>query len=61
MSEDVLSERDHIDRAIEGRTLCHLLVANADEHPTEPALSWEEGQGWKTMDWRQYREAVAAA
>src|SRR5438552_2269745 len=61
MSEDVLSERDHIDRAIEGRTLCHLLAANADEHPTEPALSWEEGQGWKTMDWRQYREAVAAA
>ena len=37
------------------------LAANADEHPTEPALSWEEGQGWKTMDWRQYREAVAAA
>src|SRR5713101_5483003 len=61
VTEDVLSERAQIDRAIEGKTLCHMLASNAEDHPDDPALSWEEGAGWKTMDWRQYRETVAAA
>jgi long-chain acyl-CoA synthetase len=59
-TQDVLAERATIDRAIDGRTLCHVLADNARSHPSDPALSWEEGGVWKTLDWSQYREKVAA-
>src|SRR2546425_4934711 len=58
---DVLAERQAIDREIEGKTLCDVLARNAGSHPGDPALSWEEGGAWKTLDWSQYREKVAAA
>jgi long-subunit acyl-CoA synthetase (AMP-forming) len=59
--QDPLAERAAIDAEVEGKTLCDILARNAETYPDEPALSWEEGGGWRTLSWKQYREKVAAA
>ncbi|WP_405977693.1 AMP-dependent synthetase/ligase [Streptomyces sp. NBC_00158] len=40
-------------------TLPALLARNATEHPGLPALSWREGDGWKTLNWGEVRREVA--
>ncbi|MGE7391118.1 AMP-dependent synthetase/ligase [Streptomyces sp. NPDC004126] len=40
-------------------TLPALLARNAAEHPDLPALSWREGDGWKTLTWSEVRREVA--
>src|SRR2546430_8500578 len=61
MDEGSASElRAAIDAQIANKTLCHLLESNVERHGDRPALSWEEGDGWRHLTWRQYREAVAA-
>jgi long-chain acyl-CoA synthetase len=59
-TEDVLAERQAIDAEAEGKTICDIFARNARAHGDEPALSWEEGGGWRTLTWRQYRERAAA-
>jgi long-subunit acyl-CoA synthetase (AMP-forming) len=59
-SRDVLAQRSEIDAAAQGKTICDILARNAETHGDEPALSWEEDGGWRTLSWRQYREQVAA-
>jgi long-chain acyl-CoA synthetase len=61
MLRDVQAERAAIDAEVEGRTVCDVLARNAETYPDHPALSWEEGEGWGTLTWRQYRAQVAAA
>jgi long-chain acyl-CoA synthetase len=58
---DVEAERAAIDREVEGKTVCDILARNAETFPDHPALSWEEGDGWGTLNWKQYRAKVAAA
>lgn len=41
-------------------TLPALLARNAAEHGDLPALSWREGDGWRTLSWRGARQEVAA-
>jgi long-chain acyl-CoA synthetase len=59
-TQDVLAERTEIDAESEGKTICDVFAGNAEAHGDEPALSWEEGGGWRTLTWRQYRERAAA-
>ena len=61
ITQDPLAERAAIDAEVEGKTLCDVLARNAETYPDEPALSWEEGGGWRTLTWKQYREKVATA
>lgn len=58
-TQDVLAERAAIDAEVEGKTICDVLARNADTYPDQPALSWEEGGGWRSLSWKQYREKVA--
>ncbi|MBW3560915.1 MAG: long-chain fatty acid--CoA ligase [Actinobacteria bacterium] len=57
-TSDVLREREDIERAIGGKTTCDLLRRNATESGDMPALSWKEGGAWRTINWRDYRDAV---
>src|SRR5436309_9954486 len=59
-SRDVMAERRAIDAEAEGKTICDTFARNAESHGDDPALSWEEGGGWRTLTWRQYRERAAA-
>ncbi|MDX1620785.1 MAG: long-chain fatty acid--CoA ligase [Nitriliruptorales bacterium] len=56
MSDAVTREREDIERAIGGKTTCELLERNARESGDMPALSWEEGGTWRTLNWREYRD-----
>ena len=56
---NVAAERAALNERIEGRTLCDILERNARENGDGPALSWKEGDQWKTLTWSGYREAVA--
>jgi long-subunit acyl-CoA synthetase (AMP-forming) len=60
-TRDVLAERAAIDAEVEGETICDVLARNAETYPDQPALSWEEGGGWRSLSWKEYREKVAAA
>ena len=60
-SEDVLKERESIDRMVEGKTVCDLFARTMQEYGTEPALSWGEGKTWRTLTWQEYRDRVAEA
>jgi long-chain acyl-CoA synthetase len=61
MTRDVLAERAAIDAEAQGKTICDVLARNAEAYPDQPALSWEEGDSWRHLTWKQYREKVAAA
>ncbi|HEX8100397.1 MAG TPA: long-chain fatty acid--CoA ligase [Actinomycetota bacterium] len=59
-THEVLAERAAIDAEVEGKTICDLLLRNADDYPARPAISWQEGTTWHTLNWREYRDRVAA-
>jgi long-chain acyl-CoA synthetase len=54
---DVFSERAKIDSVVEGKTIVDLLDRNANDYPDQPAIHWK-ADGWKSLTWSQYREAV---
>jgi long-chain acyl-CoA synthetase len=58
--EAVLAEREAIDAEVEGKTIVHYLDRNAERHGNEPALHWKDGD-WKSLSWREYRDAVHEA
>jgi long-chain acyl-CoA synthetase len=58
-TENTLSEREAIDREVEGKTLGDLFARNADIHAEDPALSWKQDGQWQHITWREYRERVA--
>jgi len=47
MRRDTLSEREAIDRAVEGRTLLDAFSETVEEHRAETALSWKTAKGWQ--------------
>lgn len=53
------AERAAIDARVAGQTLCTVLERNARVHGDLPALSWREGDTWRQLAWRDYRERVA--
>jgi len=59
-TEAVSAEQSSIDRSIEGKTIGHILLRNAEGHAEAPALSWKaEPGGWRSLSWREYRDRVA--
>ncbi len=64
---DVVTERQEIEEQIAGRTIAHAFAETVERLGDSPAYSDKvgiEGQGWRTLTWRELREqglAVAAA
>jgi long-chain acyl-CoA synthetase len=58
-TEDILDERRSLDAQVEGKIVGDLFARNAEVHGSRPALSWKEGDAWRTLTWRDYRERVA--
>ncbi len=55
----VNEEREDIEAAIAGRTMCDELLATADEHGDLPAYSARAAAGgWDTLTWAQARQRV---
>ncbi|MWA00419.1 AMP-binding protein [Actinomadura sp. LD22] len=48
-------QRDELDRAVEGRTICTALAATAAEHGDRPAYSDRVGGRWRTLTWAETR------
>jgi len=40
--EDAAAVRASIDTEVAGKTLCHVLDRNVQEHGDKPALAWRE-------------------
>ena len=58
--EAVLAERAEIDAEVEGKTIVDYLDRNAERHGDQPAIHYKDGD-WKTLTWREYRQAVHEA
>jgi len=57
---DVAAARAEIDAEVEGRTLPGVFAATVERLGDAPALKWKDGDGtWRTLTWREYRQAVA--
>jgi long-chain acyl-CoA synthetase len=56
----VLAERAAIDAEVEGKTIVDYLDRNAERHGDQPAIHFKDGD-WKSLTWRQYRQAVHEA
>ena len=51
--------RAEIDAEVEGRTLPGAFAATVNRLGDAEALKWRSGGEWRSLTWRQYREAVA--
>ena len=61
MTPETLDQRNQIERAISGQTLCDELRRTADEHGEQPALSDRGPAGdWNTVSWSQARQTALA-
>jgi long-chain acyl-CoA synthetase len=58
--EAVLAERAAIDAEVEGKTIVDYLNRNADRHGDQAAIHYKDGD-WKSLNWREYRQAVHEA
>ena len=56
----VLAERAEIDAEVKGKTIVDYLDRNAERHGDQPAIHYKDGD-WKTLTWREYRQAVHEA
>jgi long-chain acyl-CoA synthetase len=60
MSRDVMAEREQVDRIVEGRTLLDAFAQTVEDHRSETALSWKDADGWRSLNWGEYRDRVRA-
>ncbi|MGH8872604.1 MAG: AMP-dependent synthetase/ligase [Acidimicrobiia bacterium] len=58
--EAVLAERAAIDAEVEGKTIVDYLNRNAERHGDQAAIHFKDGD-WKSLSWREYRQAVHEA
>lgn len=56
----VQAEREAIEAAIEGMTLCDVIARNAKTYANDPAFSWREDGGWRSMTWAEGYELGSA-
>ncbi len=56
---DVAAERAAIDAHIEGQTLLGAFAQTVARLGDSDAIKWKEDGEWKTLSWREYRQAVA--
>lgn len=62
MQASAAAERAAIDAEVKGKTLCDMLLRNAETYGDQPALSWKpdpDRGDWQHLTWRGYRERVA--
>ena len=57
---DVTAERADIDAAVSGKTVCTIFADAARNWGDRPALHWKRDGEWHELNWRQYRDQVAA-
>jgi long-chain acyl-CoA synthetase len=55
---DVVAERNEIDAAVAGQTVCSLFQQTARRTPDLEALKWKVSEAWNALTWRQYAEQV---
>jgi long-chain acyl-CoA synthetase len=58
VTSETLQQRAEIEREIDGRTICDLLRATAENSADAPALSNRsaDGTGWETLTWEQTQQ-----
>ena len=58
MTSDIVRQRDEIEGAIAGRTLCDELLQVAETSGDADAYCDQAGDGWRSMTWAQVRQRV---
>ncbi|HVH66048.1 MAG TPA: AMP-dependent synthetase/ligase [Candidatus Acidoferrum sp.] len=58
MNRNVAAERQAIDRAIEGKTLCSVFAETAARSADTEALRWRTPSGVQALTWSDYRNEV---
>ncbi|HEY8817061.1 MAG TPA: AMP-dependent synthetase/ligase [Candidatus Dormibacteraeota bacterium] len=57
---DVMTQRADIDAAVSGKTVCTIFGEAAKKLADRPALRWKRDGEWHSLDWKGYRDEVAA-
>ncbi len=57
---DVMTQRAEIDAAVSGKTVCTIFAEAATKWAERPALHWKRDGEWHSLDWKGYRDEVAA-
>ncbi|HVC75297.1 MAG TPA: long-chain fatty acid--CoA ligase [Candidatus Micrarchaeaceae archaeon] len=57
---DVVTQRADIDAAVSGKTVCTIFAEAARKWADRPALHWKRDGEWHSLDWKGYRDEVAA-
>jgi long-chain acyl-CoA synthetase len=57
---DVMTQRAEIDAAVSGKTVCTIFAEAAKRWADRPALHWKRDGEWHSLDWKGYRDEVAA-
>jgi long-chain acyl-CoA synthetase len=56
--EEVERVRAEVEPRIEGATVLGGFLETVARTPDEEALRWQEGDQWRSLSWREYRQAV---
>ena len=57
---NAIAERDSIDKAVSGKTVCTVFADAVAKWGDKPALHWKEDGEWRSLTWNGYRDEVAA-
>jgi long-subunit acyl-CoA synthetase (AMP-forming) len=58
-TRDVAAERAAIDAHIAGKTLLDAFASTVERLQDTAAIKWKQDGEWRTLTWREYRQAVA--
>jgi long-chain acyl-CoA synthetase len=56
----VIAERESIDQAVSGKTVCTIFADAVAKWGDKDALHWKVDGEWRTLTWKGYRDEVAA-
>jgi long-chain acyl-CoA synthetase len=58
MNRDIRAERNDIDKAVAGQTVCSLFQQTAAAVPDVEAVKWKAQGEWRALTWQAYAQAV---
>lgn len=58
MGRDIAAERAELEKKVAGKTIPSAFEESARTNPDVKGLSWKEDGEWKTLTFREYRDAV---
>lgn len=61
VAQDTAAAAAAIDSAVEGRTLVSIFDRNVSTYGDKAAIHWKEGDLWRHLTWKQYRDVVFEA